>query len=110
MLRQMTLHRRLRGYKAITGKADFPVQFLELGDWRANIFNYLKDPAGGTPKRIRYKAIKYALVGDDMFYRTIEGLLLKCLGPTEVNQLLHEVHEGACGTHQSAHKMKWLIR
>jgi hypothetical protein len=40
-----------------------------------------------------------------MFYRTLEGLLLKCLGPTEVNQLLHEVHEGACGTHQSAHKI-----
>jgi hypothetical protein len=45
-----------------------------------------------------------------MFYRTLEGLLLKCLGPTEANWLLHEVHEGACGTHQSAHKMKWLIR
>jgi hypothetical protein len=45
-----------------------------------------------------------------MFYRTLEGLLLKCLGATEVNRLLHEVHEGACGTHQSAHKMKWLIR
>jgi hypothetical protein len=31
----------------ITGKADFPVQFLELGDWRADIFNYLKDPTQG---------------------------------------------------------------
>jgi hypothetical protein len=28
-----------------------------------------------------------------MFYRTLEGLLLKCLGPTEVNRLLHEVHD-----------------
>jgi hypothetical protein len=54
--------------------------------------------------------MKYVLTGDNMFYRTLEGLLLKCLGPTEVNRLLHEVHEGACGTHQSAHKMKWLIR
>jgi hypothetical protein len=45
-----------------------------------------------------------------MFYRTLEGLLLKCLGPTEANRLLHEVHEGASGTHQSTHKMKWLIR
>jgi hypothetical protein len=54
--------------------------------------------------------MKYVLIGDDMFYRTLEGLLLKCLGPSESNQLLHEVHEGACGTHQSAHKMKWLIR
>jgi ribonuclease HI len=40
------------GYKAIPDKADFPVQFLETGDWRANIFNYLKDPARGAPKRI----------------------------------------------------------
>ena len=54
--------------------------------------------------------MKYVLIGDDMFYRTLEGLLLKCLGPAESNRLLHEIHEGACGTHQSAHKMKWLIR
>jgi hypothetical protein len=69
----------------------------------------LKDSARGAPKRIRYKAMKYVLIGDDMFYRTLEGLLLKCLGPIESNRLLHEVHEGTCGTHQSAHKMKWLI-
>jgi hypothetical protein len=54
--------------------------------------------------------MKYVLIGDDMFYRTLERLLLKCLEPTEANWLLHEVHEGAYGTHQSAHKMKWLIR
>jgi ribonuclease HI len=34
-------------YKAITGQANFSVQFLELGDWRADIFNYLKDLARG---------------------------------------------------------------
>jgi hypothetical protein len=54
--------------------------------------------------------MKYILIGDDMFYRTLEGLLLMCLGPIEANRLLHEVREGACGTLQSAHKMKWLIR
>jgi hypothetical protein len=70
----------------------------------------LKDLAQGAPKRIRYKTINYVLMGDDMFYRTLEGLLLKCLGPTEANRLLHEVHEGAYGTHQSAYKMKCLIR
>jgi ribonuclease HI len=37
------------GYKASMDKANFPVQFLETGDWRADIFNYMKDPAqGGT--------------------------------------------------------------
>jgi ribonuclease HI len=104
------LVQKASGYKAITNKADFLVQFLETGDWRADIFNYLKDLARGAPRRIRYKAMKYVLIGDDMFYKTLEGLLLKCLRPTEANRLLHEVHEGTCETHQSAHKMKWLIR
>ena len=57
------------GYRAITCEANFSVQFLKPGDWRADIFNYLKDPRG-APKRIRYKAMKYVLIGDDMFYRT----------------------------------------
>jgi ribonuclease HI len=96
------------GYK--TDGSSHQVYLLDQGDWRADIFNYLKDSARGAPKRIRYKAMRYVLIGDDMFYRTLEGLLLKCLGPIESNRLLHEVHEGTCGTHQSAHKMKWLIR
>jgi hypothetical protein len=66
----------------------------------------LKDPTRGAPRKIRHKAMKYVLIGDNMFYRTLEELLLKCLGPTEANRLLHGVHEGACGTHQSAYKMK----
>jgi ribonuclease HI len=41
------LAQKASGYKAITGKADFSIQFLELGYWRADIFNYLKDPAWG---------------------------------------------------------------
>jgi hypothetical protein len=41
------LAQKASGYKVITGQADFPVQFLELGDWSADIYNYLKDPAQG---------------------------------------------------------------
>jgi ribonuclease HI len=41
------LAQKASGYKAITDEADFPIQFLELGDWRADIFKYLKDPARG---------------------------------------------------------------
>jgi ribonuclease HI len=96
------------GYKA--NGSNHQAHLLDQGDWRADIFNYLKDSARGAPKRIRYKAMRYVLIGDDMFCRTLEGLLLKCLGPVESNRLLHEIHEGTCGTHQSAHKMKWLIR
>ena len=54
--------------------------------------------------------MKHVLIGDEMYFRAIDGVLLKCLGPTEILNIMHDVHEGTCGTHQSAHKMKWLIR
>ena len=75
------------GYKETADGGDVEVQFLEPGDWRADIFNYLKDSARGAPRRIILKAMKYVLIGDDMFYRTLEGLLLKCLGPSDSNRL-----------------------
>jgi ribonuclease HI len=33
------------GYKAVADRADFQVHLLDQGDWRADIFNYLKDSA-----------------------------------------------------------------
>jgi ribonuclease HI len=41
------LAQKASGYRASMDKADFLVQFLEIGDWRTDIFNYLKDPARG---------------------------------------------------------------
>nr|AAP52537.1 retrotransposon protein, putative, unclassified [Oryza sativa Japonica Group]AAX95554.1 Reverse transcriptase (RNA-dependent DNA polymerase), putative [Oryza sativa Japonica Group]AAX95572.1 Reverse transcriptase (RNA-dependent DNA polymerase), putative [Oryza sativa Japonica Group] len=44
------------------------------------------------------------------FQLTIDGVLLKCLSADQAKVAIGEVHEGICGTHQSAHKMKWLLR
>jgi hypothetical protein len=52
------------GYK--TDGSNHQVYLLDQGDWRADIFNYLKDSARGAPKRIRYKAMRYVLIGDDL--------------------------------------------
>jgi hypothetical protein len=35
---------------------------------------------------------------------------LKCLGDEEARVAMGEVHEGMCGMHQSAHKMRWALR
>ena len=35
------------GYKETADGVDVEVQFLEPGDWKADIFNYLKDSARG---------------------------------------------------------------
>jgi hypothetical protein len=53
---------------------------------------------------------KYVLLEDELYYRTIDGVLLKCLGEEEAKILMGEIHEGVCGAHQSTFKMKWMIR
>ncbi|RLM92491.1 retrotransposon protein, putative, unclassified [Panicum miliaceum] len=95
------------GYRPIQG-----AMILELAadDWRKEIADYLKDPSRKVDRRVRFQATKYVLLEDDLFYRTIDGVLLKCLGTEEAKVLMGENHEGACGAHQSAHKMKWMIR
>jgi hypothetical protein len=49
------------------------------------------------------------MLDNTLYRRTIDGLLLKCLGLDQFKIAMGEVHEGICGTHQSAHKMKWLF-
>jgi hypothetical protein len=46
---------------------------------------------------------------DELYQRIAEDLLLKCLGSDQARVAMGEVHEGICGTHQSALKMKWLL-
>jgi hypothetical protein len=40
----------------------------------------------------------------------MDGLLLKCLSEEHAKIAMGEVHEGMCGTHQSVHKMRWMIK
>jgi hypothetical protein len=49
------------------------------------------------------------MLDNTLYHQTIDGLLLKCLGSDQSKIAMGEVHEGICVTHQSAHKMKWLL-
>jgi hypothetical protein len=44
-----------------------------------------------------------------LYRRTIDYLLLKFLGSNQSKITMGEDHKGICGTHQSAHKTKWLF-
>jgi hypothetical protein len=46
---------------------------------------------------------------DQLHYKTVDGVLLKCLNQEEAKVLMGEIHEGICGAHQSSYKMKWII-
>jgi hypothetical protein len=79
-------------------------------DQRTPIVYYLRNPSARTSKNVRCTAFKYVLMSNEHYYRTIDDILLKCLGPNDAILAIAEVHEGICGTHQSAPKMKWLLR
>lgn len=79
-------------------------------DWRREIVDYLKDPSQTISRKLQYKAIQYVLLNDDFYYRTIDGVLLKCLSVDESKSVMDEVHEDVCGAHQSVYKTKWVIQ
>jgi hypothetical protein len=86
----------------------------ELGrgeeDCRKPIADYLWDPSQKVDKGIQRIAFKFTLINDELYRRTAEDLLLKCLDHDQAKMVMGEVHEGICSTHQSAPKMKWPLR
>ena len=75
-------------------------------EWRKEIVEYLKNPSKKVNRKIRFQALKYVLLEGDLYYRTIDGVLLKCNDKEEAKVWMGEIHEGVCGSHQSAYKMK----
>jgi len=68
-------------------------------DSRVEIADYLKNPSQKVTKKLRYKSTKYVLLDDQLYYKTIDGVLLKCLSQEEGRVLMGEVHEGICRAH-----------
>jgi hypothetical protein len=73
-----------------------------------------------TNNQTEYEAVLFGLeILHDMGVKHVEAygdsLLVvqqvsKCLGPSQATLVTTEVHEGICGTHQLAPKMKWLLK
>lgn len=80
------------GYQWIMEGIEIDINCIEDWDWRADIVNCLKNPSQYASGRLMYKVLKYTLVGDDLYYRAMDRLLLKCLGPKKAKAAMHEVH------------------
>jgi hypothetical protein len=81
----------------------------DASDWRTPIINYLRNLSVRTNMNVRRAAFKYVLMNDELYRQTVNDVLLKCLSPGDAILAMAEVHEGICGTHRSAPKMKWLL-
>jgi hypothetical protein len=94
----------------------FPIDVYAFGtdlaedDWRKEIADYLENPSRKVSRKLRYKAIKFVLLDGRLYYKSMDGVLLQCLGQEEVKRMMSEVHDGLCGAHQSAYRMRWVIR
>ena len=70
-----------------------------LEDWRTPLLRYLQDPSAKIDRSVRRSAFKYVLHNNELYRRTAEDLLLKCLGSDQARVAMGEVHEYICGTH-----------
>jgi hypothetical protein len=73
-------------------------------DWKTPLVCYLENPGHIVDRNVRRQALKCVMLDNTLYHRTIDGLLLKCLGLNQSKTSMGEVHEGISGTHQSAHK------
>jgi hypothetical protein len=59
---------------------------LAEDDWRKGIVDYLENPSRKVSRKIRYKAIKFVLLDGRLFYKSLNGVLLQCLGLEEAKK------------------------
>ncbi|XP_052208820.1 uncharacterized protein LOC127812465 [Diospyros lotus] len=53
-------------------------------------------------RKLKTKAARFIVIGQELYKRGYSVPLLKCLGTREADQALEEVHEGDCGEHLGA--------
>jgi hypothetical protein len=82
---------------------------IDPDDWRTPLVCYLENLGHIADRKVRRQVLKYVMLDIALYRQTIDGLLLKCMGLDQSKIAMGEIHEGICGTHQSAHKMKSLL-
>jgi hypothetical protein len=79
-------------------------------EWRRNIIHCIRNPREVKDRMLRWQSLKYTILDDDLYRRTVDALLLKCLSEEHAKVAMGEVHEGMYGTHQAAHKIKRTLK
>uniref|UniRef100_A0A1S4CG08 Integrase zinc-binding domain-containing protein n=1 Tax=Nicotiana tabacum TaxID=4097 RepID=A0A1S4CG08_TOBAC len=60
---------------------------------------------------LRKKAARYCLHQGNLYRKMFGGPLSRCLGPSQTEYLMREVHEGHCGNHEGGRSLvKTMIR
>ena len=74
-------------------------------DWQAPYMQYLRrgelPPDQVEARRVARRAKSFVLLGDEkeLYHRSPSGILQRCISIAEGQELLREIHSGACGHH-----------
>jgi len=82
-------------------------QVLTIGpepdSWTKPLYDYLVNNTLPTnrleARALRMKATRYVIIQDVLFKRSANGICMRCIEPSEVPQILQDMHEGICGNH-----------
>jgi hypothetical protein len=61
-------------------------------DWRAPLIRYLENTSHIADRKVWCQALKYVMLDNILYRRTIDGLLLKYLGSGQSKIAMGEVH------------------
>nr|XP_043615952.1 uncharacterized protein LOC122587853 [Erigeron canadensis] len=71
--------------------------------WMTSIYNFIKNETlpkdNHEAQKVRMKAPMYLIIEDKLFRKSFLGPHLRCVGPSQAQTLIQEVHGGACGIH-----------
>ena len=59
-----------------------------------------EDPA--EARRIIHRSKAYTVINDELYKRSISGVLQRCIAPEDGKSILLDIHAGICGHHASS--------
>lgn len=66
------------------------------------------DPIKHT--EMRWCAPQFTLQSNQLYRRSLDNILLRCVSTNVVNKVINKVHVGVCGGHQSGPKLKYQLK
>jgi hypothetical protein len=71
-------------------------------DWRLPLLECIRDPRKIMDKKVKRQVLKYTSLDDELYWRTIDDVLLKCLGEEQTKVAVQEENDVICGVHRPA--------
>ncbi|GKE44819.1 reverse transcriptase domain-containing protein, partial [Tanacetum coccineum] len=71
--------------------------------WMTPIPEYLTDETLLAERKkaraIKHKSQRFAIINEILYKKSFLGLWFRCVGPSQANYVLREIHEGSCSMH-----------